>query len=88
MRPGIYYLPELHDFKYIGIAPWPHIYPNYNQQLDWVDAVNELEHWLERYIGPHYSTWAYSQQQDLEYWQACIAFKQEKYKTLFLLTWA
>lgn len=86
MRPGIFYLPEYHNFSYIGIAPWPHL--TTEQQLDWVDSVNTLELWLNRYVGPHYSEWAFSNYQDLEYWQACIAFKREKYKTLFLLTWS
>jgi hypothetical protein len=85
MRTGIYYLPENHNFKHIAIAPWPHIHSNW--QLDWVDAIDTLESWLNLRIGPHYSAWAYSQQHDLEYWQACIAFKEAKYKTLFLLTW-
>lgn len=86
MPPGIYYLPEHHDFHYIGRAPWPHV--NTSHQLDWVDSVKTLECWLDQYIGPHWSHWAYSQQPEQEYWQACIAFKLEKYKTLFLLTWA
>lgn len=82
---GIFYLPEYHDFEHIAIAPWPH----YRElQLDWVDAMAELELWLNRYCGAHWSEWAYAQQQHLEYWQACIAFKRERNKTLFLLKWA
>jgi hypothetical protein len=86
MRPGIFYLPEYHNFNYVGIAPWPHIHSNY--QHDWVDAINTLEDWLNHRVGEHYKEWAYSTQQDQEYWQACVAFKREKYKTLFLLTWS
>jgi hypothetical protein len=86
MRPGIFYLPEYHSFEHIGIAPWPHIYTDYQQ--DWILAVDTLEQWLNRYCGAHYSDWAYGQQQNQEYWQACIAFKLAKHKTLFLLTWS
>jgi hypothetical protein len=85
MRPGIYYLPEHHAFEHVGIAPWPHIYANYQQ--DWIDAVTTLESWLNQYVGAHYSEWAYSQQRDMEYWHACVAFRQAKCKTLFLLQW-
>lgn len=86
MPTGVYYLPELHDFEYLATAPWPHIHHNW--QLDWVDSVEHLEHWLNRYVGPHWAAWAYAQQQNQEYWQACIAFKWAKHKTLFLLTWS
>lgn len=85
MRPGIFYLPEYHSFEHIAVAPWPRVEDTL--QLDWVDSMTMLEQWLDRYVGPHYAAWAYAQQQNLEYWQACIAFKQAKHKTLFLLTW-
>ena len=85
MRPGIYYLPEHHDFEYIARAPWPHIYTDY--QGDWVNAITTLEIWLNSHIGAHYSHWAYAQQQEQNYWEACVAFKQARYKTLFLLQW-
>ena len=86
MPTGIYYLPEYHNFSYIAQVPWPHIYQNYQQ--DWICAVDTLEAWLNKYAGSHYSEWAYSQQQDMEYWHACVAFRRDKIKTLFLLTWA
>jgi hypothetical protein len=86
MRPGIFYLPEYHDFKYTAVVPWPWV--PISDQSDWIDSLFTLEDWLNRHIGPHYAEWAYSQQQDLEYWQACVAFKRERNKTLFLLTWA
>lgn len=86
MPPGVFYLPELHDFEHFATAPWPHIHHNW--QTDWVDSVEHLECWLNRYVGPHWSSWAYAQQQNQEYWQACIAFKWAKHKTLFLLTWS
>ena len=84
MPSGIYYLPELHDFQHIAVAPWPQLSQH---QGDWVNQMNELESWLNRYCGPHYAEWAYAQQRHLDYWQACIAFKQARNKTLFLLTW-
>jgi hypothetical protein len=81
------YLPELHPFEHIAQAPWPVIL-NPHQQLDWIAAVDEMELWLNRYIGSHYSEWAYHNGTSIDYWYACIAFKRERNKTLFLLTWA
>lgn len=81
---GIYYLPELHNFEYLAEVPWPRIF---SQQADWINTVIELEDWLVRYCGPHYSEWAYGQQKNNDYWLACVAFKRERNKTLFLLQW-
>jgi len=83
--PRSYYLPELHPFEHIAVAHWPTIIVD--DQLDWVSAVDVMEAWLNRYIGAHYSHWAYHNGTSINYWQACIAFKKPTYKTLFLLQW-
>jgi hypothetical protein len=82
-----FYLPEIHPFEHVASAPWPVIL-NPHQQLDWIQAVDCMEAWLNRYIGSHYSEWAYHNGTAIDYWTACIAFKRERNKTLFLLTWA
>ena len=82
-----YYLPELHPFEHIARAPWP-VHLDLNGQLDWVQAVDELELWLNRYCGSHYSEWAWHNGTSIDYWTACIAFRRPRNKTLFLLTWA
>jgi hypothetical protein len=84
--PRSYYLPDIHPFSHIARAPWPTVITN--EQLDWVSAVDTLELWLNSNIGSHYSHWAYHNGTSVDYWQACIAFKEARYKTLFLLTWA
>ncbi len=84
--PRSYYLPELHDFEYIATAPWPVVHNPY-QQLDWIAAVDLMESWLNRYCGSHYSEWAYHAGTTVDYWQACIAFRRERNRTLFLLKW-
>jgi hypothetical protein len=66
-------------------APWPVVLEN--DQLDWVTAVEVLEAWLNRYIGPLDSEWAYTSGTSYYYWQACVEFRQAKHKTLFLLQW-
>jgi hypothetical protein len=85
--PRSYYLPDLHNFEHIATAHWPMIFTQHNQ-LDWITAVDMMELWLNQYIGSHYSEWAYHNGTSADYWQACIAFKRERYKTLFLLQWA
>ena len=84
--PRSYYLPELHAFEHIAYATWPTILTP-DQQLDWVNAVDCMEAWLNRYVGSHYSEWAYHNGTSINYWQACIAFRQARSKTLFLLQW-
>lgn len=82
--PGSYYLPEYHNFEYIARAPWP----NYDSQLDWVENIDVLESWLNQYVGQHYQRWAWATEQNQRSWEACVAFRWAKHKTLFLLTWA
>lgn len=81
-----YYLPELHPFEHIAQAPWP-VVTDTHGQLDWVTAVDELEQWLNRFCGSHYSEWAWHNGSSMYYWTACIAFRQPRNKTLFLLAW-
>lgn len=77
------YLPELHDFEHIALAPWP----QYDSQLDWVENISTLEEWLQTRIGPHWDRWAWATCQEHHTWEACVAFKMAQHKTLFLLTW-
>lgn len=84
MARNSYYLPEYHNFEYIARAPWPHLKP----QQDWIDNICTLEIWLEQYVGEHYVRWAWATEQDHEPTQACVAFKWDKHRTLFLLTWS
>lgn len=79
-----YYLPEQHSFEHVAIAPWP----KPQIQMDWVDGVITMEHWLEKHIGQHFIHWAWATQRDHNSWEACVAFKYDKHKTLFLLQWA
>ena len=80
------YLPEYHCFEHVATVPWPIKSPII--QVDWVEAVETIESWLETYTGPHLVEWAFTTTQEQNYWEACIAFKRERNATLFLLTWA
>ena len=83
--PNSFYLPELHAFEHVATAHWPLIIRD--DHLDWISSVDCMELWLNRFIGSHYSHWAYHNGTSIDYWQACIAFKYAKHKTLFLLQW-
>lgn len=80
------FLPEYHQFNYSAIVPWP-VDANYHQ-IDWVTAIDTIEAWLNRYCGAQWECWAHHTQLEQEYWEACIAFKLERSKTLFLLAWS
>ena len=84
--PRSFYLPELHPFEHIATAHWPRIVTQ-DDQYDWIAAVDEMEAWLNCYCGSHYSEWAYHNGTSIDYWQACIAFRRPRNKTLFLLRW-
>jgi hypothetical protein len=80
------YLPDYHFFEYKAIVPWPK-YPFLYQQ-DWIDAIDTIESWLNHYCGSHWVNWAYATDQEQQYWEACIAFRRARDRTLFLLTWS
>jgi hypothetical protein len=83
MRVAVY-LPEYHEFEYRALAPLPIC----GEQFNWVESIETLELWLNRFCGPHWAEWAYSQHDHQTCFEACVAFKQERNKTLFLLRWA
>jgi hypothetical protein len=78
--------PQQPYFPHIALAPWPISYRE--QQSDWIETIGILEEWLKSNVGSHYSAWIYATTQEQESWQACVAFSQAKYKSLFLLRWA
>jgi hypothetical protein len=81
-----FYLPEYNEFDYSAVVPWP-VDPRHYQQ-DWICAIDTIESWLEQYVGAHLVEWAFDGQREQEPWQACVAFRQERNRTLFLLCWA
>jgi hypothetical protein len=78
------YLPDWHDFAHIAIVPWPDYQA---MQQDWIYNIDIMEDWLDRTCGSRYVNWAWATTQEQQYWQACIAFREAKFKTLCLLTW-
>jgi hypothetical protein len=70
---------------YTAVVPWPLI--ERNGQPDWIDAVESVESWLERCVGPHYARWVWNtwtlHQVDL----CSVSFAREPDSCLFLLRW-
>jgi len=56
-------------------------------QIDWVDAVETMEEWLEESVGHRWDTWVWAEYLALTPWHCGVAFHWEKHKTLFLLRW-
>jgi hypothetical protein len=77
------YTPERHGFEYTADICWPGVI---GEQLDWVTGVTDVELWLIQYTGPKYSRWAWNTAKSV--YNVSVAFKYDKHKTLFLLTWA
>jgi hypothetical protein len=78
------YRPELHNFEYIAEVAWPQ---GTELQLDWVKSMTTLTEWLEQYVGPHYSHWAWHTNQTSVY-ASTVAFRWARDRTLFVLRWA
>lgn len=77
-------LPDYHQFDHIAVFDW-----HWNEaQLDWVESIQSVEQWLNSYIGPRYTVWAWSDTLQLKTYQSAVAFKREPDCTFFLLHWS
>lgn len=73
-------------FPYRAVVPWP--IDVREPQTDWILCVDTLELWLREHIGGHYSHWVYASLDQQAYWQACVAFRRDPDRIMFLLRWA
>jgi hypothetical protein len=74
---------DWHQFQFVASVPWP---KGSTDQLDWVNGIACLEHWLNVNVGSHYMRWAWHDSQ-LSY-SVGVAFKWDRDRSLFVLTWA
>jgi hypothetical protein len=66
-----------------AVAPWP--YWDDPGQWDWVNSVDCVETWLNRFVGQHYVHWAWDMY-SLHNPQLCgVGFVRERDVSLFLL---
>lgn len=83
MKTG--YLPEYHGFRYRAWAPWPQ---KSAEQMDWVDGVILVEDWLQSFVGPHHSHWAWDRVDLCQQGQYLgVAFKESNHRLMFILRW-
>lgn len=68
-------------FVYTAQGSWP----KPQAQMDWVDSVIVIEQWLTTNIGINNEDWVWIKGPPNK---ICVAFTKDKYRTLFLLTWA
>jgi len=72
-------------FVYSARVPWPRAE---DPQIDWIWSVETLENWLYQHVGSRYQYWAWNQEQEQKWYEACVSFKYEPHKLMFVLTWA
>jgi hypothetical protein len=75
-------LVDCHGFLYNASVPWP---KNDDPQMDWAWGVYSLEEWLRQHVGPRYKHWAYDDCNVM--FNIGVAFRWERDRTLFVLTW-
>jgi hypothetical protein len=75
-------LVDRHAFVYTATIPWP---TASLPQLDWIQGVDLVQSWLERHVGSHHASWAWNDSG--EYYHLGVAFKWDKDRCLFVLTW-
>jgi len=76
-------LVDWHTFQYHATIPWPN---NNCYQVDWIEGLLTVEHWLKQCVGARYVNWAYSDSTVL--YNIGVAFKWDHDRTLFVLAWS
>jgi len=74
---------EHSSFDHFASVPWPQLDPI---QLDWIQGVEMLEHWLLFNVGPKLSHWNWAD-------SGCshrigVGFRWDRDRLLFVIAWA
>ena len=97
--PQMDWIPERQRqyFPYTAHALWPgvepekldilHPMPYMGVQIDWVEALETMETWLEQSVGLRYSSWVWAEHLAISAWHCGVAFQEDRSRTLFLLRW-
>ena len=70
-------------YPYTALCNWPEP----QLQIDWVDQVICIEHWLGQHVGVKGQDWDWVGPEYSPAWLCAVMFQREQDKTMFLLTW-
>lgn len=73
------------QLPYVARAYWPLV--ERNGQPDWIEAVDSVNTWLLRSIGPHYLEWCWHTWPQDRSDRLAVSFRRERSCTLFLLAY-
>ena len=74
---------EHSSFDHLASVPWPHLDL---VQLDWIQGVETIQHWLLLNIGPKLSYWTWADSGHAN--QIGVKFKWDRDRLLFVIAWA
>lgn len=74
-----------HPFVYHASVPWPRLGID-KDQIDWIQAINDIEHWLVDHVGHRLQTWAWNDSNAGS--MIGVGFRWDQHRLLFVLTWS
>jgi len=74
------------ELPYRAVAPWPQIVTD-TGQLDWIESVDQVETWLENFVGYHFVHWTWTMWTLDNPYLCSVSFRREPDSLLFLLRW-
>lgn len=74
---------DAHSFFYTASVPWP---LDHDHEVDWSASLNSIETWLNHRVGSRYTQWAWHDSGAA--YQIGVAFRWDRDRSLFVLTWS
>ena len=74
---------EHSSFDHLASVPWPHLDL---VQMDWIQGVEAIQHWLLVNVGPKLSYWAWADSGQAN--RIGVKFKWDQDRLLFVIVWA
>ena len=73
---------EHSSFDHLASVPWPHLDL---VQMDWIQGVEAIQHWLLVNVGPKLSYWAWADSGQAN--RIGVKFKWDQDRLLFVIVW-
>ena len=74
---------EHSSFDHLASVPWPQLGL---VQMDWIQGVETIQHWLLVNVGPKLSYWAWADSGQAN--RIGVKFKWDQDRLLFVIAWA